>query len=47
MKMKKNCYGIINNLSYKYRNFVQEEAEKKKEITDSDILIEEKNNKEK
>jgi hypothetical protein len=45
--MKKNYYGIVNNLTYKYRNLLHEEMEKKKENTDSDILIEEKNNKEK
>ena len=41
-KMLKN-YGVSNNLSYKYRNFLQEEIEKKKESNDFDILIEENN----
>ena len=40
--MLKN-YGVFNNLSYKYRNFLQEEIEKKKESNDFDILIEENN----
>ena len=40
--MLKN-YGVSNNLSYKYRNFVQEEIEKKKDNNDSDNLIDENN----
>ena len=36
-------YGISKNLTYKYRYLVQEEIEKKKESSDSDILIDEKN----
>ena len=36
-------YGVSNNLSYKFRNLVQEEIEKKKENTDSDNLIDENN----
>ena len=40
--MLKN-YGVSNNLSYKYRNYLQEEIEKKKETNDFDILIEENN----
>jgi len=40
--MQKN-YGVSNNLSYKFRNFVQEEIEKKKENNDSDNLIDENN----
>ena len=36
-------YGFSQNLTYKYRNFIQEELEKKKDNTDSDNLIEEKN----
>lgn len=40
--MLKN-YGVSNNLSYKYRNLLQEEIEKKKDNTDSDNLIDENN----
>lgn len=40
-------YGICQNLTYKFRNMLQEELEKKKDINDSDSLIEEKNIKEK
>ena len=40
--MYKN-YGVSKDLSYKYRNLVQEEIEKKKDNTDSDNLIEENN----
>ena len=36
-------YGVSQNLTYKFRNFVQEEIDKKKDINDSDTLIEEKN----
>ncbi len=40
--MHKN-YGDSNNLTYRYRNFLQEEVEKKKDNNDFDILIEENN----
>ena len=40
--MLKN-YGVSNNLTYRYRNFLQEEVEKKKDNNDFDILIEENN----
>jgi hypothetical protein len=40
-------YGVCQNLTYKFRNMAQEELEKKKDINDSDSLIEEKNIKEK
>ena len=36
-------YGFSQNLTYKFRNFIQEELEKKKDNNDSDNLIEEKN----
>ena len=36
-------YGVTKDLSYKFRNLVQEEIEKKKENTDSDNLIDENN----
>ena len=32
-------YGVSKDLSYLYRNLVQEESEKKKENNDSDNLI--------
>ena len=40
-------YGASQNLTYKFRNFIQEELEKKKENNDSDALIDDKNIKEK
>jgi hypothetical protein len=36
-------FGFSQNLTYKFRNFVQEEIEKKKDINDSDTLIEDRN----
>lgn len=36
-------YGFSQNLTYKFRNFIQEEIEKKKDNNDSDTLIEERN----
>ena len=38
-----NNYGFLQNLTYKFRNFIQEELDKKKDNNDSDTLIEEKN----
>ena len=40
-------YGFSQNLTYKFRNFIQEEIEKKKDNNDSDTLIEDRNIKEK
>ena len=40
-------YGFSQNLTYKFRNFIQEEIEKKKDNNDSDSLIEDRNIKEK
>ena len=40
--MHKN-YGVSNNITYRYRNFLQEEVEKKKDNNDFDFLIEENN----
>ena len=40
--MHKN-YGVSNNITYRYTNFLQEEVEKKKDNNDFDILIEENN----
>ena len=39
--------GFSQNLTYKFRNFIQEEIEKKKDNNDSDTLIEDRNIKEK
>lgn len=36
-------FGFSQNLTYKFLNFVQEEIEKKKDINDSDTLIEDRN----
>jgi len=36
-------YGASRDLTYQYHNLCQEEMEKKKENTDSDNLIDEKN----
>ena len=36
-------YGFSQKLPYKFRNFIQEELDKKKDNNDSDTLIEEKN----
>ena len=36
-------YGFSQNLTYKFRNFIQEELDKKKDNNDSDNLIEENN----
>ena len=40
-------FGFSQNLTYKFRNFIQEEIEKKKDNNDSDTLIEDRNIKEK
>jgi len=36
-------YGALRDLTYQYHNLLQEEMEKKKDNTDSDNLIDEKN----
>ena len=40
-------YGVSKDLSYKFRNLVQEEIEKKKKNKDSDNLINKNNIKKK
>ena len=36
-------YGFSQNLTYKFRNYIQEELDKNKDNNDSDNLIEENN----
>ena len=36
-------YGVSKDLSYKYRNLIQVEIDRKKENNDSDNLIDENN----
>ena len=40
-------YGFSQNLTYKFHNIIQEDLDKKKDNSDSDTLIDDKNNKEK